>query len=333
LRLDRGNSFIDGWALFTCGDLEITGSAGIVDGNVYSGGDLTINRSEAIVKGDAMARGSITFTGSGSITGNAISDDNDEGPSANAITASSNQNLGLVRVGGYAANRLGAPTLFESQVGGGIRHDPAFYDIPEYCEGDLLNALMITEPFDSDAIPYPDGVDDTYAEEWQGDMHTTGSGGLDGYDPGTYHFIDGNATIEGGTFEGEYYVNGDLTVAGNYAGNATFYVKGSLAVQGDTSSTATSTTKPEDSDATNHVYVVNGDTVLQGGSTIDGLIYTNGNITARGNAVVNGGVIAIGTGGVTGSLAVNYRPLSNEVSVPNETLQDYTVRRWRIIAN
>ena len=69
------NRIVDDYGLFTCGDLTLSGSSSVINGDVYAGGDLAIGRADAVSNGDITAYGNITFvSGSASVTGSATSE-------------------------------------------------------------------------------------------------------------------------------------------------------------------------------------------------------------------------------------------------------------------
>lgn len=341
--IDRGNRILQEFGLFTCEDLEVKGNMEVFDGDVYSGGDLAIETSgAAVINGDAKAKGDISFKGSSSITGNVVSKTGTIGVSSGSRTKE--------RAGGYASNPDDKDTLFAVEVGTGDVTNPEYATMPDYCD-DPEDGNLVKIPEEDFASAgdldgpgkFYEAASDLDGTPYVGNVSVT-NGGASGY--AGQHIIEGDMSISGTPddpdpyFEGIYFVDGDLTVNGNYSGNATFVVTGNLRLSGNMTA--------QNAEDYGQAYVVQGDVTLVGNATINGAIYANGSVRQEsngngpggaGSAEINGSLVAIGdssshgSSGVSGNFKVNYRPTGVDVELPFDRLESVNVQRWRLLTN
>lgn len=316
---ERNHRLLKDHAMTMCGNVTLEGSSQVNDGDLYVGGNLAVKNENAIVNGDALAYGAVSFDGKAKVGGNVISETGD--------IYLANGNSTTNRVGGNATNRADRATLSAIQVAGVVSNDPNVYDMPDYCQGDLLTKQ--TRVSDEDLTNYKTEAmaDSTYLGSAQ--VKTSGTGGYNGQ-----RYISGDLTIEGTPagfeFSGTYFVEGNLTITGSYSGNATFVVMGSTLLKGNMTVGQTGEVR--------NAVIGKGNVSMEGGMIYNGVVYSNGVVSGSGGAIVNGSVVGVGENSedgnaLSGSLTVNYKPPGEDLDLPNEELLDFAIDRWRLLSS
>lgn len=293
------NRILEEYAILACHDLEVGGSADVLNGDIYSGADLLLTKRNVLVNGDARAFGSITLGGEGAVTGNVISKTGDitGGPGTR------NKQL----VGGYAANPVSRSTLTDRQVGAGILHDEDILEIPDYCQ----------DPFYTDTLFVTEDEFQAYKTAVEG----------------TPAYLIGDQTssslptplVKGGT----YFIEGNLTLNANLDATATIVVSGDLTITGNV------TIGSEDGGA---ALIVDGDVQqANGNATVNGVLYTNGSVSmGNGNFDVNGSVVMAdreGSSDFSGNLNVTYVRPDDSLNLPKVVVIGTQITQWRLLSD
>lgn len=323
LDIDNTNKAVGQFATLSCGNTHLTGSddtlidgsTRISGGDVYASGNLKIEGASAVQDGNVYAGGNIQFSGYGSVSGAAVS------RNGNIESSSGPYQIRADSV----ANPLGKSTLTPSNVGqgaAGISHDPAIWNIPEYCKGSYFDEYV--------KVSDQDFAD--YRSRAQAGGSYTGNVVSNSSHMGIYtgqHYINGNMTINATpadfAFDGLYFIEGNLEIKGNFSGNATFVVMGNVHFNGTADVSAT--------DSVNHAFVSRGNIHMSGNTVANGVMYANGNVHSEGNATVNGSVISSGGNlHTTGSFEVNYIPPDRSIELPKPYFNGFEILRWRRVS-
>lgn len=121
--------------------------------------------------------------------------------------------------------------------------------------------------------------------------------------------ITGNVTLGSKDNPAIIYVNGDLSIAGNFTGYGVFLVKGAVTCTGNFSLTSV------DPLSNNLGIYAGGNVSIQGG-TVRAQLFTNANVNISSNSQVYGGITAKGTISFQGGANFYYRPINESLTNP-----------------
>jgi cytoskeletal protein CcmA (bactofilin family) len=130
-----------------------------------------------------------------------------------------------------------------------------------------------------------------------------------------HEILTGNVTISGNKTLGTkdnpkiIYVEGTLTISGNFTGYGAIVVKGSVVTNGNIDFTA------YDPSGNNLGIYTDGSVSINGG-TVKSQILAGGNVTIGSNSKVYGGITTKGSMAFQGGAEFNYRPATPELTDP-----------------
>jgi hypothetical protein len=275
------------FAFFSRYNLRLSGNAQAYEGDLYCGEDITISNNPVVINGDVLTWGNATFSSNGSV-----------------------QN-GSVRAAGDAsdvsAGRAGCINLGNSS--------PRIYNGNAIAQGTVTGDGTV----DGDIIPNTDPQ--VHPPEYYETQYKVGTQDFTNYKTKAQtqsHYYNSDQMFRTGTYNGIYYINGDLDIQGEITGDATFVVSRNMDVSGNVTGNGCA-------------YIVDGNISINGSFNVAGTFYSNGYVKLNGNCTIDGSVCCFGRQGTMGlgNLTVNYTApnATDELKGPPHWI--YTQASWK----
>jgi hypothetical protein len=295
------NSSVFDYALFSGADINFTGSAQTVSGNIHAVGTIDLGNAQNQVRvgGGGDAEAEVKIQGAGAVTGSSLSgsppspkitfpdiniviykvlaDDFRDGtiPYDGTETASGYPNTNNLFLKPAIQAYLGASGT--SSTVSGIQD---FY----------TNLMAGTGEFSVAQVKDPDAL-----KTLQDNVKAA------------VFYVDADSPLNGGNGDGEIQSGEEIKINGNYSFQGTIVINGTLTLNGN--ATIGDVNTPGGS-----AILVNGDidtSKLTGTAALYGAYYSNGSITGKGTFDCYGSIVTKGSIDLKGNYSVTYVPINN----------------------